>query len=308
MIISMGIDVSKLKLDIYHAGKLTTIENKEEALKEHVKDLDREIRVVMEATGKYHRLAHRVLVAHGFKVMVINPYQSRHFAKAMNVRCKTDAVDAKILCQYGETMRFEPTLLKERTQEELQELSKHLDDLKQIKVELDSRLKESTGSFIEDSLKETLKTIKEQIKETQKELKKRVSQEEGLKQKLALLMSIPGLGEFTGVMLLSYLKELGEVSKNEIAALTGLAPMNQDSGQMKGKRRIKGGRRDVRSHLYMVIVGAATQHNERLKALYQRHLEAGKPVKVALTACMRKLVIWANAILSSGLPWQEDAV
>ena len=308
MIISLGIDVSKLKLDIYHAGKLTTIENKEDALKEHMKDLDREIRVVMEATGKHHRLAHRVLMELGYKVMVINPYQSRHFAKAMNVLCKTDAVDAKILCQYGETMTFEPTLLKSSAQEELQELSKHLDDLKQIKVEVDSRLRESSGSFIEDSLKETLKTIKEQIKETQKELKKRVSKEEGLRQKLALLMSIPGLGEFTGVMLLSYLKELGEVSKNEIAALTGLAPMNQDSGQMKGKRRIKGGRRDVRSHLYMVIVGAATQHNARLKALYQRHIKAGKPAKVALTACMRKLVIWANAILSSGLPWQENAV
>ena len=107
-------------------------------------------------------------------------------------------------------------------------------------------------------------------------------------------------------MLLCYLKELGQVSKREIAALSGLAPVNNDSGKFSGKRHIRGGRRDVRSHLYMPILGAATQHNPRLKIFYNRLVASGKPKKVALTACMRKLVVWANAVVSVGEVWDEN--
>ena len=104
---------------------------------------------------------------------------------------------------------------------------------------------------------------------------------------------------------MSYLKELGSLSKREISALSGLAPVNNDSGLFKGTRRIRGGRHDVRSSLYMPCLGAATQHNQRLKYFYQKLIDSGKPKKVALTACMRKLVVWANAILASNTPWEE---
>lgn len=118
-------------------------------------------------------------------------------------------------------------------------------------------------------------------------------------------MSIPGIGEPTAITLLSYLRELGEASKREIAALSGLAPMNNESGSYTGKRRIRGGRHDVRTALYMPILGAATKHNKRLKELYNRLVGSGKLKKVALTACMRKLVVWANAIITSQKPWDE---
>lgn len=121
-------------------------------------------------------------------------------------------------------------------------------------------------------------------------------------------MSIPGIGAKTGLMLLSLLRELGCLEKTEIAALAGLAPANNDSGTFRGKRTIKSGRHDVRSHLYMPTLGAATKHNKRLKKIYDRLVASGKPKKVALTACMRKLIVWANAILMSGEAWVENHI
>lgn len=259
----------------------------------------------MEATGKYHRSAHQSLEQMGFQVMVINPYQSKHFAKALNLLCKTDRVDGRMLSLFGEKMMFKPTVCSTEIQQNMQNLSRHLEDLKKIKVSLELRKREADG-FVGRSLDNAINALKKEIKKTKDALENEVNSDKTLEHNADLLMSIPGIAQTTAICLLSYLKELGLVNNREIAALSGLAPVNNDSGLFKGKRRIKGGRHDVRSSLYLPCLGAATQHNPRLKRFYNKLVDAGKPKKVALTACMRKLIIWANALLASGQPWNGN--
>ena len=306
MILPIGIDVSKAKLDICCNEKTMQINNTAKDVKQYFSNIPKDSHIVLEATGKYHRLVHRLLSDSGFLVMVFNPYQTKNFAKALNIICKTDAVDAKVLALFAEKMDFIPTPRLSDNEQELLDLSRHLDDLKKVRKDLESRQREADG-FIKTSLNKPIKSIVKQIKETENRLENVVTCHAETQEKVALLTSIPGVGTLTAISLLSYLRELGKVSKREIAALSGLAPINNDSGTFQGKRRIRGGRHDVRSHLYMPIVGAATLHNARLKKLYRHHLQKGKPPKVALTACMRKLVVWANAMLATGEPWQATA-
>lgn len=304
MSIAIGIDVSKEKLDIYYNGKVTTIPNKKEAIKKFFYKCDKSQKIVMEATGKYHRLSHKILFTMGFSVMIINPFQSRNYARALNIICKTDKVDATVLASFGERMEFHETLPLTETEELLQELSRYLNDLKEMRVNTILHQQGAQG-FIGKSLKKILKPIDKEIEETEKQLKAAVANDSKLLKNCELLMSIPGVGEPTALALISYLKELGQASKKEIAALSGLAPMNNESGSYNGKRRIRGGRHDVRTALYMPILGAATKHNKRLREIYLKLVDAGKLKKVALTACMRKLVVWANAIIKSQKPWDE---
>lgn len=305
MSISIGIDIAKEKIDCYCNDVHTQVSNNAKAIKAHFKSFDKSLRVIMEATGKYHRTAHRELEELGFQVMVVNPYQSKHFAKALNLICKTDKVDAWMLAQFGKKMDFKATPCATKKQEKIQDLSRHLDDLKKLKHGLEMRIRESQG-FIKKSLAKALHPLNKEIKATEKELKSLVDNDKSLSEKKVLLLSIKGIGETTAIVLLCYLKELGHLNKRQIAALSGLAPINNDSGKFRGKRRIQGGRHDIRSHLYMPILGAATQHNPRLKAFYERLIAAGKPHKVALTACMRKLIVWANALLTTGEYWNDN--
>lgn len=304
MSLSIGIDVSKKKLDIFDGKRAFTIENDDKAIRNAFKGYALDSRIIMEATGKYHRLAHAVLHDMGFKVMVINPYQSRNFAKAMNILCKTDGVDAKVLSLFGKSVEFKESKPERANQALMRDLSRHLEDLKRMKTELELRLREADG-FILASLKEVKDSLLSQIARTESQLKEISSSDDQISKSKGFLTTIPGIGETTAIMLCSLLKELGHVSPKEIGALTGLAPMNNESGTFKGKRRIRGGRHEIRCALYMPVLGAATRHNPRLMALYKRMVQNGKPKKVALTACARKLIVWANAMLANNQPWQE---
>lgn len=306
MIIHIGIDVSKDKLDIYFSDteSYQTIENDPKAVKNSFQSLTPSgYKVVLESTGKYHRTCHRQLEELGFEVMLVNPYQARNFARAMNMQCKTDKLDAKVLSQYSQMMPSVSRFGMSKLEEEIQEITRHLDDLKKIRKELKCRQNDSTG-FVKKSLDKSIKALDKEITSTSDELEKKINSSDELKNKSELLQSIPGVGKLTAHILISLVRELGSLSKVEVASLTGLAPMNWDSGTMKGKRRIGRGRHDVRRHLYMPILGSITKHNDRLKSIYQRMVKAGKPKMVAITACMRKLIVWANAILASGKKWE----
>lgn len=305
--IAIGIDVSKSKLDIFYCEKLFTILNTPKEISKFFKKLafQGNSKVVLEATGKYHRLAHKILVDLGYEVMVINPFQSRHFAKAMNVICKTDAVDARILALYAEKMEFKSTPLQTKEELTMQELSRHIEDLKKIRIELGLRLQQSDG-FVAKSLRKAIKAIKEQIQGAEEKLNYLVANDDKLFTKCELLESIPWVGHQTAIMLLCHLRELGTLTRKQIVGLSGLAPINNDSGLFRGKRTVRGGRKDVRSNLYMPILGAATQHNKRLKVFYDRLVNDGKDKKVALVACMRKLIIWANSVLATSKAWEEN--
>ena len=307
MSLSIGIDVAKAKLDIFDGTKSFSIGNDDNSIREAFKDYSSDCKIVLEATGKYHRLAHKILHEKGFKVMVIDPYQGRNFAKAMKIVCKTDKVDASVLSLFCGTMRFKETVPQTAIQIEMRELSRHLDDLKKAKSEIERRLEEADG-FIEKSLLGIIRNFEKEIEKTESQLRERASKDEEISRNVELLQSMPGIGETTAVMLCSLVNELGKISSKEIASLAGLAPMNNDSGTFKGKRRIKGGRHDVRRNLYMPVLGAATKHNPRLKVIYTRLVDAGKPKKVALTACSRKVLVWANAIITKQTPWEKVAM
>ena len=307
MSISIGIDVSKETLEICDESKSYTITNTEKAIKEAFKNMSKETHIIMEATGKYHRLAHQTLNELGFLVMIINPYQSRYFAKALNIHCKTDSVDSAVLRRYGESMEFQATAFSSEKEAKMQELSRHLADLLKVRLQLEARQRDAIPEVYE-SLKKCIDSLVEEIKAVEKTLELLINRDKELKHKYELLCSIPGVGQKTATVLLCLMKELGLLSKNKISALVGVAPMNNDSGQFKGKRTIRGGRYDVRSYLYMPTLGAATMHNKRLKAYYDRLVAKGKPKKVAITACIRKMVIWANAILATSKKWDENYI
>lgn len=222
MSIAIGINVSKEKLDICYKGKVTTIPNKKEAIKKFFYKRDKSQKIVMEATGKYHRLSHNILFKTGFPVMVINPFQSRNYARALNILCKTDKVDATVLASFGERMEFHETPPLTETEELLQELSRHLNGLKAMRKNIVLHLQNAQG-FIAKSLKKALKTIDKEIKETEKQLKEAVAKDPQLLKNCNLLMSIPGVGESTALTLLSYLRELGQATKREIGLIWACA-------------------------------------------------------------------------------------
>jgi transposase len=303
--IPVGIDIAKNKIDIFYESRHYTVENKEKELRERFSKLPKESRVVMEATGKYHRLAHSILNEMGIKVMLINPFQSRNFAKAMNVICKTDKVDAKILALFAEKMDFIERKAASRTEQEMQELSRYLDDLKRQRVVLIGQ-KESAAGCVKESIERLIDSIDNEIKKIELELEKEVDKDEIIAAKKKILLTIPGIGKTTALLLLSNLRELGSLTKNEIVALAGLAPRNNESGTYQGKRYVRGGRSNIRSSLFMPTLGAATMHNDRLKRFYRKLIESGKCKKVALTACMRKLIVWANFLIANNLSWSRD--
>lgn len=308
-ILTIGIDVSKSKLDFWTSeNKFTTIDNDELSIVNYCNNKIfksgsnfSQVRIVLESTGKYHRLAHKVLSSYGFEVMVINPYQSRNFSKAMNLTCKTDKVDAKMLCAYGQNMQFNKTKELDSDQELLMELSQRKYQLQGDLVREINRLKVAHKNLI-CSIEQHIVFLRQQITSVEQELEAMVSKNPVLKNKLEILTSAPGVGKALALTLLSCLPELGSVSRNQISALTGLAPINNDSGKSRGKRSIQKGRSKVRHSLYMPIL-SAIRSNPIIKRFYH-HLKAqGKQGKVAITACMRKLITILNLMLKNNTKW-----
>jgi transposase len=302
--ISIGIDIAKYKIDVHYEGKNYTIKNTSRALKEFFRSLPKDSQVVMEATGKYHRLSHKLLEEMGIKVMLINPFQSRNYAKALNVICKTDRVDAKILSSFGRQLEFKHTPHMKESELAMQELSRCLDDLQKTKISLEARL-DAADPFIAKTIKRIIKSIEQELHKLNLKLEEVAVNNKEMQEKLTILLTIPGIGKQTALMLLSNLRELGKIDKNQIVALAGLAPRNNESGTYQGRRYVRGGRVAVRSKMFMPVLGAATKNNKKLNKFYQRLLENGKCKKVALTACMRKMIIWANFLLAKNQSWME---
>jgi transposase len=314
-ILTIGIDVSKSKLDIQTSdNKFAVIGNNKTAITDYFKQFkevktikksqakETKIRIILEATGKYHRLAHHILFDMGLEVMVINPYQSRNFARAMNLNCKTDKVDAKMLCLYGQTIPFKNKKTLSPKQELLQELSRRKEQLLGDYVREVNRLK-SAHQNLTAAIQQHIDFIKDRITDLDQELNNIVIQDSALKQKLEILTSTPGVGKTSALTLLSCLPELGLVSRRQISSLTGLAPINNDSGTSKGKRSIQKGRKQVRQSLYMPILNAI-RNNHTIKKFYQHLKQQGKAGKVAITACMRKLITILNLMLKNNTKWE----
>ena len=260
-------------------------------------------RIVMEATGGLERLCATQLAIVGLSVAVVNPRQVRDFARATGRLAKTDRIDAAVLAAFACQIRPPVRVLKDEASLELQAVLVRRQQLVQMRVQESLRLHQARGA-VAKGIKLHVAWLNKRIQESEDDLSKMLLTSDLWKAKDQLLQSIPGIGAVTSVTMLARCPELGQINRHQIAALVGTAPLAHDSGKHKGKRFTWGGRSDVRASLYMAVV-SAIRFNPTIKAFATRLKAAGKPTKVVMVACMRKLLTVMNAMLKSNVAWSD---
>ncbi|RDI18617.1 transposase [Pseudacidovorax intermedius] len=308
----IGIDVAKATLEVALSSepRSSSWANDEAGLASllaYVEGVgERVALVLLEATGGLEQPAAAALCAQGYAVIVVNPRQAHDFAKAMGHLAKTDRIDAYSLAQFARTLnasdRRDKLLLKpaEPEQQELLAIVMRRKQLVGMHVAETNRLASMHASQ-RKSIRAVLKALEQQITQLDKDAGRMLK--DHFKDKLELLKGLKGVGPGTQAVLMGALPELGRLTRQEIAKLVGVAPLNRDSGNFKGRRTTWGGRANVRSALYMASL-SAVRHEPTIRAFYERLVAAGKPKKVALVACMHKLLTIMNAVIKSGVPWQ----
>jgi transposase len=303
----VGIDVCKAWLDVYlhPIGRQFRVANSREGLERLKRELaGLEVALIaMEATGKYHREAFRSLHQSGFGVAVVNPLRSRWFAQANGALAKTDAIDARLLAIFAESLAPKAKPPAPEALEALQELVRARQAAVADLTALMNQRAESRTAILKRELGRRIRTTQASIGRLEAEIERRIDSDPVLERRYAILLSIKGVGPVAAAALLVGLAELGACSGKQAAQLAGLAPVACDSGEKKGERHIRGGRGDVRTGIYMAAVAAA-RCNPTLKAFYRRLRDRGKKFKVAITAVMRKLVVLANTLIREDRLWQ----
>lgn len=303
----IGIDVSKASLDVaIRPGDESWQESNDlEGIGRLVEKVLRAspVLIVLEATGGYEAACTSALAVADLPVAVINPRQARDFAKSLGRLAKTDRIDAAVLARFGEAVRPEPRKLADEQTAQLRALMGRRRQLIEMLVAEKNRVGQSHRA-VRPGLIEHVHWLENQLAEIDKELRDQLQKSPIWRENDDLLRSVPGVGMVTSSTLLAELPELGQLNRKKIAALVGLAPYNCDSGKMHGKRAIWGGRAAVRTVLYMATL-SATRFNSVIRAHYQHLKQQGKPSKVALVACMRKLLTILNAIIRSRTSWKE---
>jgi len=308
---TVGIDVSKRKLDWWarSAGGGTT-ENTPQgcaALAAELGGCGVQI-AVLEASGGYEAAVASALREAGLTVRIVDPKRIRRFAEAAGRRAKTDPIDAEMIARFGEIFPDEVTVTPDPDRDELAALVGERQDFIAIQVQLANR-GEHKGSAIGEKQRQTvMKQIERAIARLDDAIAAKIATTPHLAEEARLLSSVPGLGRQTVAVLIAWLPELGRIASPQLAALVGVAPYADDSGDRKGVRHIAGGRCELRNALYMATLGAATQHNPVLKAFYLRLRAKGKPAKVALVACMRKLLVILNTMMKRRETWNPTLV
>ena len=301
----VGIDVSAAHLDlaVLPGGEVKRFTNDPEGIKaltERLGSIEPTL-VVLEATGAMEVPVVGELTTAGVAVAVVNPRQVRDFARATGQLAKTDALDAQVLARFGEAVKPPVRALPDATLRELRALTTRRHQLMAMVTAERNRL-HTASPRVTPQIKDHILWLKRQIKDLDQDLGDTIRSSPLWRAQENLLRSVPGVGPVVSSILLAQLPELGNLNRYEIAALVGVAPLNRDSGTLRGKRKVWGGRAPVRAALYMAAL-VATRHNAVIKAFYQRLIQAGKPPKVALTACMRKLLLIMNAMLRHNRTW-----
>ena len=304
----IGIDVAKAQLEFAcrPSGETATVSNDEAGIHALVAQCQAAAAalIVCEATGGYEAALVAALVTAGLPAVVANPRQVRDFAKATGQLAKTDAIDAQILALFAERVRPEVRPLPDAAAQALDALLTRRRQLIEMLVAERNRLLVASPAVRRD-LQQHIRFLERRLREADHDLHTAVKASPVWRVKDDLLQSVPGVGRVVSLTLLAELPELGRLSHKEIAALVGVAPLNRDSGTLRGKRLVYGGRAPVRAVLYMAAL-VASRRNPVIRAFYERLRAAGKPAKVALTACMRKLLIILNAIARSGTRWHLE--
>ncbi len=260
--------------------------------------------VCLEATGGYERSLRRALHERGLPVSVVNPRQVRDFARAHGELAKTDALDAAMICRFAAAFNPEPDEAPTPAQERLRALRARRQQVVHSLTQEKNRLATAPDAEARQSIEEAIDFYNEQLSELDRRIAELTATDPTFRQRLALLVSVPGVGTVTAAGLLAELPELGAMNRGEAAKLVGLAPINRDSGALRGKRMIGGGRTQVRRSLYMATI-VATRHNKIIRRHYRQLLDRGKSKMTALVACMRKLLLILNAIIKNNSPWKE---
>ena len=303
--IYVGIEVAKDRVDvaIRPGGDTWSADYDERGVSELVSCLRtvEPIAVLLEATGGLEVPLVSALAAASLPVVVVNPRQVRDFTKATGKLAKTDALDAQVLAHFTEAIRPPVRPLRDEDTQELNSLTTRRSQLMTMLVAEKNRLRRASHS-VHSSIQSHIRWLEQELSDLDKDLQEALRSSPVWREKDNLLRSVPGVGEQLSLSLLAYLPELGTLNRKQIAVLVGVAPFNRDSGPHRGRRSVWGGRATVRSTLYMGAL-VASRRNPVLREFYQRLLEAGKPKKVALTACMRKLLTILNSMVRKGQKW-----
>ncbi|MFL5992336.1 MAG: IS110 family transposase, partial [Rubrobacteraceae bacterium] len=308
----VGVDVSKDRLDVClrwsesdSREEVFAVAHDEAGIDTLVSRLVVEppVLVILEATGGFERAVVGVLAAEGLPVAVVNPRQVRDFARATGRLAKTDRIDASILARFAEAIRPAPKPLPEEEIRALQGILARRRQLVAMLTAENNRLHSATKP-VAKRIAAHIRWLEKELSRTDRDLEEAIKSSPTLGENEALLRSVPGVGPVLARTLLAQVPELGTLTHKRVAALVGVAPLNRDSGTLRGRRSVWGGRADVRAALYMGALVAA-RRNPVVREFYERLLAAGKPKKVALVACMRKLLSILNAVLKHHTPWRS---
>lgn len=306
----VGIDISKTYVDIvtYPKTHEQRFDNTEagRTLTVHALLKLKPTLIVVEATGGYEAPLVAVIAISGLRVAVINPRQGRDFAKAIGVLAKTDRVDAQVLARFAQAVRPEARPQPSAETTELAALLTRRRQVIEMMTAENNRL-HMAMPLVAKEIRKHVAWLKKCLKATDSDLDEMIRQSHAWQHQVARMTSVPGMGRVTAIALLAQLPELGRLGTREISGLVGVCPYSRDSGSMRGRRTIWGGRSAVRAALYMAAL-VGSRHNPILKAFYQKLVSAGKPKKVALVACMRKLLVILNAIIKHDQVWHYDPV
>lgn len=304
----VGIDVSKdsLEVALRPSNTVQSFTNDDEGIAQLIEFLrpQQPALIVLEATGKYERPVARALAVEGLLFNIINPRQGRAFARATGVLAKTDRIDALLLARFAEVLQPEARSLKDEQTEALSDLVIRRRQIVEMITAEKNRLALATKRVRRD-IQVHIRWMEKRLEDINDDIDELIRQSPLWREKDKLLQSVTGVGPVLASTILASLPELGALNRKQIAALVGVAPFNRESGRHKGKQKIQGGRASVRNVLYMGTV-AGIRANPVLRTFYERLVAKGKPKKLALTACMRKLLVILNTMLKNGTCWQNQ--
>lgn len=303
----VGIDIAKEKIDvaIRSAAAQASLENTSAGRRELLRWL-RQHRVgtaAMEASGGYEASWAKLLRAAGIEVHIVDPRRVRHFARSAGRLAKNDPIDADMIAWFAETFPDAAGRPHDEQREELDDLVSARTSCRDMLTQVASHREHDQPAEVRRAYRAIEKTLLAQIASLEAAIANRIEQTAQFAERAAIIESVPGLGPASAAGIIAFLPELGSAGGKAAAALVGVAPYDDDSGNYRGRRFIKGGRQKLRNLLFLPIVGAATRCNPVLKAYYKRLIAKGKPAKVALIACMRKLIVILDTMLAKGEKW-----
>jgi len=303
----IGVDVGKDQLDFFchESAEHFTVPNTASGIRQALKRLPlAEIAcLVVEATGRYEQALVQAAQGKGVPVFIAQPIAVRRFAGALGILAKTDRLDSRVIAQYAASIRPQARPLPDRNTRKLKDLTVRRKQVIGMLTMEKNRL-QVMPAFLGADIRRSIRSLKQQLSKLDEAIQTLSQEVSAWRERRLILESVPGVGTTLSTTLLSDLQELGSLNAKQIAALVGVAPMNRDSGKMRGKRSIRGGRAHVRTVLFMATL-SAIQHNPVIRRFYRMLVAKGKVKKVAVVACMRKMIVMLNAMVRDGTSWEE---